>query len=200
MVQRVYLEVATKLVFAVSLDWPGWCRRGRDADDALAQFGHYAPRYSAVVGVDLAANNVEVVGTIAGNSTTEFGAPRVQGPWDDTPATDAVRRAHVEVVRQCWSYLDQTIAISPEKLAKGPRGGGRDRDQIADHVREAERSYASKLGVRIAPRTPWDQQRAAIGERLLSGYDHEKWPVDYAIRVIAWHILDHAWEIEDKTI
>jgi hypothetical protein len=25
------------------------------------------------------------------------------------------------------------------------------------------------------------------------------WPARYAIRRIAWHVLDHAWEIEDKS-
>ena len=25
------------------------------------------------------------------------------------------------------------------------------------------------------------------------------WPVRYAARRIAWHVLDHAWEIEDKS-
>jgi len=27
----------------------------------------------------------------------------------------------------------------------------------------------------------------------------ERWPARYAIRRIAWHVLDHAWEIEDKS-
>ena len=26
-----------------------------------------------------------------------------------------------------------------------------------------------------------------------------KWPPRYAARRIAWHALDHAWEIEDRT-
>jgi hypothetical protein len=25
------------------------------------------------------------------------------------------------------------------------------------------------------------------------------WPPRYAARRIAWHVLDHAWEIEDKS-
>jgi hypothetical protein len=25
------------------------------------------------------------------------------------------------------------------------------------------------------------------------------WPQPYAARRIAWHVLDHAWEIEDRT-
>ncbi len=26
-----------------------------------------------------------------------------------------------------------------------------------------------------------------------------KWPPRYAARRIAWHALDHAWEVEDRT-
>lgn len=35
MAQRVYLEVTTKRAFAVSLDWPGWCRSAKTEDTAL---------------------------------------------------------------------------------------------------------------------------------------------------------------------
>ena len=27
----------------------------------------------------------------------------------------------------------------------------------------------------------------------------KKWPVRYAARRVAWHALDHAWEIEDRS-
>ena len=39
----------------------------------------------------------------------------------------------------------------PSELRKGPRGGGRDRDKVVDHVIEAERSYARTIGVRHPP-------------------------------------------------
>ena len=26
------------------------------------------------------------------------------------------------------------------------------------------------------------------------------WPVRYAIRRMAWHVLDHAWEMQDKDL
>jgi hypothetical protein len=67
-------------------------------------------------------------------------------------------------------------------------------------VREAERSYARKVGVRLPPRTPWDDQREAIADAL-GDPDHQggAWPVRYLIRRTAWHVLDHAWELEDKT-
>ena len=48
---RVYLEEGTRTVFAVSLDWPGWCRKGRSVDDAPDA---YRARYGDVVCGDFA--------------------------------------------------------------------------------------------------------------------------------------------------
>jgi hypothetical protein len=196
---RIYLETAKRSVFAVSLDWPGWCRRGRDADDALKQFRKYESRYALIVSSDVATDAVEIVGDVAGTPITDFGAPRALGPWDDHPVASDVRLNHLDVLRECWAYFDTVVGAAPERLTKGPRGGGRDRDDIADHVREAERAFASKIGLRIAPRTPWERQRSLLGERLASEFASEKWPADFAIRIIAWHVVDHAWEIQDKT-
>lgn len=199
MAHRIYLETGKKSVFAVSLDWPGWCRRGRDADDALEQFREYESRYALIISADFATDDVEIVGNVAGTPITDFGAPRALGPWDDHPDAGDVRLVHLDVLRECWAYFDTVVVAAPERLTKGPRGGGRDRDDIADHVREAERAYASKIGLRIAPRTPWERQRSLLGEHLASESEDDKWPADFAIRIIAWHVVDHAWEIQDKT-
>ena len=195
---RVYLEEGARSVFAVSLDWPGWCRRGRTADDALDALDAYRDRYAAVVGTTFAPGPLEVIGTVPGTKTTDFGAPDGRGPWDDDPPAGAELERQVGVVRSTWEYLDRVVAASPEALRKGPRGGGRDRDAIVDHVREAERAYAPKVGVRVPPRTPWPEQRALLTGALSGGPVDRAWPVGYGIRRIAWHVLDHAWEIEDK--
>jgi hypothetical protein len=104
----------------------------------------------------------------------------------------------VGVLRDCWTAFDRVAANAPEVLRTGPRGGGRDRDAIADHVREAERAYAPKIGTRIPPRTPWPEQRDMIAEGLLAGPTGARWPLGYTLRRLAWHVLDHAWEIEDR--
>lgn len=31
------------------------------------------------------------------------------------------------------------------------------------------------------------------------GIPAKGWPVPYAVRRFAWHVLDHAWEIRDKS-
>jgi hypothetical protein len=196
---RIYLEEGKTWVFAAALDWPGWCRRGKGAEAAIDALVSYANRYAVVAGPGFTAGSIEVVGRVAGNATTDFGAPGVTGPWDDEPldATEAGRQ--VDLLEACWRSLDDVIASAPAELRKGPRGGGRDRDAIAAHVREAERSYSAKISVRIPPRTPWTEQRAAIASSLRTQTTSAAWPARYLIRRTAWHILDHAWEIEDKS-
>ncbi len=196
---RVYLETGARCVFAVALDWPGWCRREATADLAVAELERYRDRYAAIVGDDFAPGALEVIGTVPGNGTTDFGAPDARGPWDDLPPSGAELERQVGVLASAWSYFDRVVADAPESLRKGPRGGGRDRDAIVDHVREAERTYGRKVGARVPPRTPWADQRTMIADALLAGPEGTAWPVGYAIRRIAWHIVDHAWEIEDKS-
>jgi hypothetical protein len=41
--------------------------------------------------------------------------------------------------------------------------------------------------------------RADLAAALLSGSAAGDWPVPYAIRRITWHVLDHLWEIQDKS-
>jgi hypothetical protein len=166
-------------------------------DEALENLQRYAPRYRNIINANSDDDVIDVIGSVPGNATTDFGAPRVVGPWDDEVDTLSKRIARVEALASCWQFFDETVASAPAYLLKGPRGGGRDRDQVVDHVREAERHYAPKIGVRIAPRTPWPEQRALLTKGLIASPSNEKWPIDFALRIIAWHVVDHAWEIED---
>ncbi len=43
---EVYLEIGQTRTFAVALDWPGWCRSGRDEAAALQALYEYGPRYA----------------------------------------------------------------------------------------------------------------------------------------------------------
>jgi len=175
-VVRVGLEVGVKWVFASALDWPGWCRRGRGEHAAL-----------------------DTAGQVSGNATTDFGAPDVPGPWDAEPLGQPEAERLTRLLEAGWEYLDSVVADAPAVLRKGPRGGGRDRAAIMDHVREAERSFSRKCGARVLPRTPWDQQRKTLAGALRAGAPGGTWPARYALRRFAWHVLDHAWEIEDRS-
>ena len=69
---------------------------------------------------------------------------------------------------------------------------------MARHVQEAERSYGRSFGVKVPPRTPWADQRRALTAAVRAGAPDGRWPLRYAVRRTAWHVLDHAWEIEDR--
>ncbi len=195
---RVYLEQGAKCVFAVALDWPGWARRARTGDLALRALADYQDRYALVPTIPFRPDAFEVVATLPGTVTTDFGAPDARGPWDDVDFTDLERERAVGLLRDCWHYFDRVVAASPPVLRKGPRGGGRDRDAVVEHVREAERAYCARAGTRVAPRTPWAEQRPVVEATLLPRENPGKWPARYALRRVAWHIVDHAWEIEDR--
>ena len=45
----VYLEVGKRRTIAAALEWPGWCRLGRDDDTALQALLDYGPRYARIV-------------------------------------------------------------------------------------------------------------------------------------------------------
>jgi hypothetical protein len=198
-VLRVGLELGKRWVFATALDWPGWCRRGKGEQAALDTLLDYAGRYAAVAGPGFEPGEIHVVGHVTGNAITDFGAPDVPGPWDDEPLEPGEADRLTGLLEACWDYFDPVVAAAPEVLRKGPRGGGRDRDQIADHVHGAERAFGRKAGAQVPPRTPWSEQRSAIAAVLRSGAPAGTWPTRYVINRAAWHVLDHAWEIEDKS-
>ena len=193
----VYLEQGRTWTFACAVDWPGWARRAKGGDEAaLEELLAYADRYAAAV-PGFAPGELHVVGTAPGSATTDFGAPDARGPWDERPVDADVLATRLE---QCWAAFDRVVATASAELRKGPRGGGRDRDAVVDHVREAERSYGRMLGVRVPPRTPWPEQREALAAAVRAGAPGARWPLPYAVRRFAWHVLDHAWEVEDKTL
>jgi len=206
---RVYLEVGGKRTFASAADWPGWCRSGKDEDGALEALAAYGQRYAAVAKLAKAsppagAPAFEVVERLAGNATTDYGAPGIPARDESKPLTAPQAKRVRSLLEACWTYLDQVVAKAPAELRKGPRGGGRDRDKMFDHVLGAEMEYAKRIGVRL--KQPDARDRAAVSafrKAILDGIDNPeqgtKWPVPYAIRRTAWHALDHAWEIEDRS-
>lgn len=211
---EVGLEVGAKKVFAWALDWPGWCRAGKDRDRAIEAMLAATERYAAVaaaVGLPLPAGplDVDVVEEIEGSSGTDFGVPYSVAPSDRraVAADEAERLA--ALVAAAWGELDAIAARTPPALRKGPRGGGRDRDKLLEHVIGADHAYAREIGVRLPEPTLADRaavlaERAAVLELLAVPSDGSpiagrRWPPRYAARRIAWHALDHAWEMEDRT-
>src|SRR4051794_36405240 len=190
-VTRIYLEVGQKWTFACALDWPGWCRRAKGDEAAVEELLAYADRYTAAIGSPVAADEPTIVGRVTGNATTDFGAPAVATEWDLETLDDAGLDRQLQLLTQIWASFDQVVEGAPAALRKGPRGGGRDRDDVRRHVMEAERSYAPKAGARVPPRTDWEQQRAMIAEAFRRRAEGA-WPPRYVLRRMAWHVLDHA--------
>jgi hypothetical protein len=153
----VGLEVADKKVFAWALDWPGWCRAGKTEEAALEALAAYLPRYATVAAKAklqlprTAGDEFDVGERVKGDATTVFGAPGAVARSDREKVTPAVARRHVALLRAAWGVLDDIAAASPPSLTKGPRGGGRDRDKMLDHVVGAEAGYARKIGVKHKP-------------------------------------------------
>ena len=196
---RVYVETGSKKTFASAADWPGWSRSGKDRQSALDALAAYAPRYAKVAKLahmDLPekASDFDVVEVVKGNASTDFGVPGTPAKAEkDGAFTDAEVERLVKLLEACWKYLDKVRASAPPELRKGPRGGGRDRDKMYQHVVDAEVAYASAIGLKL--RRP---DRQAFKAALLKPNPDTRWPAPYAIRRTAWHALDHAWEMEDR--
>ena len=193
----VYLEVGAKRVFACAVDWPGWCRVGKTEEAALELLAETAPRYAVVAkaaGVPFKEpTEFDVVARVDGSPTTDFGAPGSVPDLDRVKLTKKEAERQVAFVKAAWKVLDDVARKAPAELRKGPRGGGRDRDKIIEHVAGAEKAYGHKLGLPVPERT-----RENIVAALLKADPDTTWPPRYAARRIAWHAIDHAWEIEDR--
>ncbi|MFC4530529.1 hypothetical protein [Sphaerisporangium dianthi] len=207
----VYLEIGPKKVFACAFDWPGWCRVAKGEENALAALAEYAPRYRTIAeraGLPFDPGAFTVVERTPGGSTTDFGAPEAIPEIDARPVDAETAERDTALLRAAWEVFAEVAAVTPEELRKGPRGGGRDRDKMVAHVVEAERSYARKIGVRHKPFPMEDlaaleAMRDDIAEVLSKPSDGSAlvargWPARYAARRIAWHVIDHIWEMEDR--
>lgn len=208
-------EAGAKKAFAWAIDWPGWARGGKTPELARDALIEYAPRYAAVVGVahlempDVNEAVLDIVDSVLGGSGTDFGVPSAITEADRRIVTAADAERLAELVAAAWTTFDRVASTAPASLRKGPRGGGRDRDKMIGHVIEADHAYAREIGVRLpephlGERASIEAERAAMLEVLRRPSDggvlaERKWTQRYAARRIAWHALDHAWEMEDRS-
>jgi hypothetical protein len=211
-----------KRTFAGAIDWPGWARSGKDDDSALDALVASAPRYARVVartqlGFKAPADPAEltVIERLKGDATTDFGVPGAVPAADDRPLKEVDLRRLLAILEACWRAFDAAADSARGKtLRKGPRGGGRPLLKIISHVLEADAGYLGALGWRykLESASPHgiDPTRAAVREGLAASVRGEIPPRGprggrrmkprYFVRRSAWHVLDHAWEIEDRAI
>jgi hypothetical protein len=217
---RVVLEIGPKgkRVVAGATDWPGLDRWGKDEEGALANLDSYRPRYAAVAERAGMANafareeRTDVVERYHGNTSTDWwGIAHVPSEIErDVLAPDELER-RLSLLNACWSHFDEVADRVSAELRPGPRGGGWTRDEIIRHVHVNEaQQFTRKVGVRT-PRevvlTPdgrdahraetLDAIRAYNAERKIAG---RSWSIQFLIRRIAHHLMDHAWEMEDRDL
>ncbi len=219
-----YLEIGKRRCFAGLMDWPGWCRSGRNEEAAFQALLDYAPRYAHVLQstklgfhapAELSA--FEILERLEGNATTDFGAPAVPPSRDLSPVDETHLRRFQSLLQACWQAFDSAVgAAEGAELRKGPRGGGRDRAGIIKHVLDADASYLARLGWKFKAGETIDygqelaRTREAIMEALPPAVRGElpsrgprggiRWSPRFFVRRVAWHVLDHAWEIEDRIV
>ena len=220
-----YLEVGSARVFAGALAWPGWCRSAKTEAAALDALIAYGSRYAVVLarvsgaggGVDFRPppdlTGLAVVERLEGGATTDFGAPGAAPSVDGADLDETGIDRQTAILRACWAALDAAaMAAEGVVLRTGPRGGGRDLGKILRHVLEAEQAYIVKLGARPptgdgSPSSVVAQREAALAAfkaralgRPIADPSQTKvpWSPRYFVRRAAWHVLDHAWEIEDR--
>lgn len=219
---RVYLEIGTKRTFAAALEWPGWCRSGRDQDSALQALLDFGPRYASAIrtarlpfSVPGGLPGLKVVEKLKGGAGTDFGAPEAHPASDERKVDDTELKRLEAILMACWRTFDAAASAAKGRLLRtGPRGGGRTLAKIVDHVREAEEAYIGRLGWWAHSGKPYSKYRAmaqvreaalaairasAAGEIPAIGpRGGTRWSPRYFVRRAAWHVLDHAWEVEDR--
>jgi hypothetical protein len=117
------------------------------------------------------------------------------------------------LMQACWAFFDDVRSRVSAELQQGPRGGGRQRDQVIRHVvRTEQEDWAKKLGLRVPELPPGvlptDEDLSAQREAYCTairalhaeGKMARTWPLRYLIRHTAYHTLDHTWEMEDRDL
>ncbi len=218
----IFFEIGSKRAISGSIDWPGWCRIARDEETALAALLAYGPRYAAAMRAarlgfraPRSVQEFDIVERVKGNATTDFGAPDAALAADAEPFDPTALYRFTAILRAAWKAFDDAVAAAEGvELRKGPRGGGRNLDKIVEHAWGGEAAYVGALGwkVKVEAGTPPPEALEQVHQALLDGLaagargelpergprGGTLWSPRRAVRRAAWHVLDHAWEIEDR--
>ena len=215
---RVILEIGKKRkIAAAAYEWPGLDRWGTSEDSALAKLESYVARYAPVAeraGLTTAfkrSSDLEVIERVPGSSSTDFwGVAHIPSETEREvlSAKDLERR--LTLLRAVWEFFDYTAARVSAELRPQPRGGGRTREQIIRHTILNEPDQFSK---KVEVRTPFEvaltpdglavhreQFLDAIRAYNAEGRPARTWPIQFLIRRSAQHMMDHAWELEDRDL
>jgi hypothetical protein len=203
---------------AFSLDWPGWSRGAKTAELALTTLESYRQRYRPVtelagmVGEFDAAGPLKVMEDREGTGSTDFwGISFAPSATEHGPMSEAELERGITLLRACWTFFDAVAARVSPQMRKGPRGGGRDRDEIIGHtIRVESEGFAAQVGLKIPEGTKFtpkglrryrdDYVAAMHTYNTGEGKRMKSWTLQFLIRHSAFHTLDHAWEMQDKDL
>jgi hypothetical protein len=218
----IVVETAAKRTFVAATDWPGWARGGKTEEAALETFLAYASRYRAVVrkvaplDPPAGASELEIIERIGGDAGTEFGIPSGTAKADLRPVDEPELGRQIAILEACRRAFDKAAARAVGvTLAVGPRGGGRTLEKMIHHVVEADQAYLQQLGSKPPKWTTESREdygatiRDLQNQALTARVNDEPppnpnavkklWAPRYFVRRAAWHLLDHAWELEDRS-
>jgi hypothetical protein len=207
-----------KKVVAFAVDWPGWSRGAKTPDEALATLESYRRRYRPIAvrarmakEFDAAGPLVVVEDRIGTGSTDFWGISFSPSSFEQGPMTKKEFDRKIALLRASWSFFDGVGARVSAEMAKGPRGGGRDRDKIIRHtIRTESEDFAKRVGLRV-PEDSTLTVEGLLGYRKAyvaamraynvgEGKPMRSWTLPFLIRHSAFHVMDHAWELEDKNL
>jgi hypothetical protein len=212
----VYLEQGRRYVLACAVDWPGWCSYGTSEQKALEALISCAPRYALIArtadipfpeipfpeiphrdirnpGCDISM--FQVAERLAGSASADHGAPGLVPACDALPVDAPTAQRSATLLTAAWAVFYQV-------------SGGQSTSRLVDHVIDADVASARKLGIRR--RRPSSRDTAGIvslreGITAVVGKPSDGspaitrgWTTRYAARQIAWHVIDHIWQIEDS--
>jgi hypothetical protein len=208
-----------KKVAAFAIDWPGWSRGAKTGPEAVESLEAYRDRYRPVAARAGLGSQFDETGPLdivedhVGVGSTDFwGISFAPSSFELTPMGEDELERKLALLRAAWRFFDDVAArVSPE-MERGPRGGGRDRDEIIRHALGWERAdLVKRVGVvadPVIPPTPEglrshrDEYVAALRTYNAEGRvaRGRNWTIALLLRHSAYHVLDHAWEMEDKDL
>lgn len=208
-----------KKTVAFAVDWPGWSRGAKTPELALEMLESYRERYRRVaVAAKMsdefdAAGRLRVVERRVGTGSTDFwGISFSPSGLEREPLDSKELERKTALLRACWAFFDRVAARVSAEMRKGPRGGGRDRDQIVRHTMRTERElFAKRVGLRLpeaaatlSPKGLRDHRQKYVAAMRAynagEGKRMRSWNLPFLIRHSAFHVMDHAWEMEDKDL
>jgi hypothetical protein len=207
-----------KKAVAFAIDWPGWSRGAKTPELALELLESYRDRYRPVaVAAGMAeefdaAGPLDVVGDRVGTGSTDFWGISFSPSAFEREPMDAIElERKIALLCACWGFFDAVATRVSAEMRKGPRGGGRDRDQIVRHtIRTESEDFAKRVGLRIpeggalTPKALRDYRETYVATMRTynagEGKRMRSWNLPFLIRHSAFHTMDRAWEMEDKDL